>query len=222
MFLIGTLTAGHLTANLPKLGCHPVQEVLMASVVIPLEDPRDRFRADSSQLGGNPVPVVFTDRQIAALGAIADELIPAGDGFPAPSSVGVVEEFFTRYVTPADIVVNRFPYARETEFKAAVDALADDFLAANSAGRVNQLANLERDEPDFFGQLRALTYGGYYSRPAVLVALRSLPAGRDYHGAPLPRGYDQTTADWDDLIPPGVGSYIRTTDVVRTTVKARP
>jgi hypothetical protein len=126
-----------------------------------------------------------------------------------------VEEFFTRYINPASSSVNRFPYAQEKQFTAAVDALAEDILAADSAARVEQLKRLEKDDPDLFGQLRALTYAGYYSRPAVQVALRALPAGRDYHGAPLPLGYALNTADWDELSPRGVGGYTPTANVVR-------
>ena len=37
------------------------------------------------------------------------------------------------------------------------------------------------------------------ARPVVTQAInRNLPAGRDYHGPPLPYGYLQTTEPWDE------------------------
>lgn len=183
-------------------------------------DQREAFRAASAEPGGNRTPVPLTDTQREVLSGIADELIPPGAGFPAPSEVGVVDDFFVRYITPASAAANWFPFAGEEEFKAAVDRLAGPFLAADHDGRVSQLAALEREQPEFFGQLRALTYAGYYSRPAVLLALRrALPAARDYHGPPLPYGYDLTTPDWGEITPPGTGSYTETSDVARVHLK---
>lgn len=192
----------------------------MPSETVAQRDSREAFRAASAEPGGNRVPVVLTDTQRAVLNAVADELIPPGGGFPPPSEVGVVDDFFVRYITPRSAPANWFPFAREDEFKAAVDRIAEPFLRAGHDGRVAQLEALEKEQPEFFGQLRALTYAGYYSRPAVLLALRQvLPAGRDYHGPPLPYGYDLTTPDWNEITPPGVGSYTETTDVVRVNVK---
>jgi hypothetical protein len=194
--------------------------MVLSETVAAQRDPREAFRAASAEPGGNQVPVVLTDTQRAVLNAVADELIPPGGGFPRPSEVGVVDDFFVRYITPASAPANRFPFAREDEFKAAADRMAEPFLRAGHDGRVAQLEALEKEQPDFFGQLRALTYAGYYSRPAVLLALRQvLPAGRDYHGPPLPYGYDLTTPDWDEITPPGAGSYTETSDVVRIDVK---
>ncbi len=184
------------------------------------QDPREAFRAASAEPGGNRTPVPLTDMQREVLNAVADELVPPGAGFPSPSDVRVVDDFFVRYITPVSATANWFPFAREEEFKAAVDQLAGPFLAADHEGRVARLTALEREQPEFFGQLRALTYAGYYSRPPVLLALQqALPAGRDYHGPPLPYGYDLSTPDWDEITPPGTGSYTETSDVVRVHVK---
>ena len=160
-----------------------------------------RLRAASAEPGGNRIPIVFSDHEREALHAIVDEIIPPGRGFPAPSQVGVVEEFFTRYIAPSGSSITRFPNAVEDQFKAALAGFGKKFLAKNKVDRVADLARLEAEQPEFFGQLRALTYAGYYSRPEVIVALRRThDAGRDYNGPPLPYGYDESTLDWDEMI----------------------
>ena len=68
-------------------------------------------------------------------------------------------------------------------------------------------------------QLRALVYYGYYSRPVVTLAInKNLPAGRDYHGPPLPYGYLATLEPWDEELLAQAhdqGSYLETDEVTR-------
>lgn len=185
------------------------------------DDVRDALRAAAAEPGGNRNPVVLTERQRNTLRAIVDEIIPPGEGFPAPSEVGVVDDFIPRYVTPRGARTAPFPAAREEEFCSGLDAVSAELQAADRDARIAVLCRLEADEPEFFGQLRALTYAGYYSRPAVVEVLRStLDAARDYHGPPLPYGYDATTRDWDDLVPPADGRFIATLEVVRASAQA--
>lgn len=184
-------------------------------------DPRASWAAEKAQLGGFPKPVSFSEEQIAALNAAADELIPPGDGFPAPSSVGIVE-FVGRYVTPEGAAVKFYPLAAERDFKQHLDALGQDFARADSATKLDILRRLEREEPAFFEQLRGLVYYGYYSRPQVVQAIReNLPAGRDYHGPPQPYGYLAVIEPWDaTMFAFGRGRYTATEDVKPVDVPA--
>lgn len=190
------------------------------------DEVRDALRAAAAEPGGNRVPISFSERQRAVLNAITDEIVPPGEGFPAPSEVRVVDDFFTRYIAPAGARTVHFPGAAEETFKAALDEVAPRIEGRDQAARVAALQELERSRPEFFGQLRALTYAGYYSRRAVVLAVREhLEAGRDYNGPPLPYGYDRTTHDWSGLTPPVEGRYTATGDVQRVTVaggSARP
>ncbi|MGD9527326.1 MAG: gluconate 2-dehydrogenase subunit 3 family protein [Pseudonocardia sp.] len=178
------------------------------------DDVRDMLRAAAAEPGGNRVPVTFSKHQTAVLRAIVDELVPPGDGFPAPSEVGVVEDFVPRYVAPRGSRTKPFPGAVEDAFTAALDAVDQQILSADRAQRVAVLRKLEESDPEFFGQLRALTYAGYYSRPAVVSVMRvNLRAARDYNGPPLPYGYDRVTPDWDGFTLPEDGRFTATDDV---------
>lgn len=165
--------------------------------------------------------VTFSDQQVAILKAASDEIIPPGDGFPAPSSVGVVEDFIPRYITPRGKEPQHYPFVAEADFKASVDALGQQFLDGHSAKRVEMLRATERDDPSFFLELKSLVYYGYYSRPVVTEAIRqNLEAGRDYRGAPQPYGYAQGIEDWDtSKLPRGRGRYIPTGEVRRVPIQ---
>lgn len=178
------------------------------------DDPREQFERLKPRLGGLAEPVRFSDKQIAILNAAADQIIPPGGGFPAPSSVGVVE-FMGRYITPSGQEPQYFPFAAEDAFKAAVDKLGDEFLSANPAEQVEILKRTEQESPAFFEQLRNLVYYGYYSRPQVIQAInQNLEAARDYRGPPQPYGYLHAVEKWDEsTFPRGRGKYIRTADV---------
>ena len=174
------------------------------------------FDVGRPRLGGLEQPVEFSEKQVEILNAAADEIIPPGDGFPAPSGVNVVD-FVGRYTTPSGEEAIHYPFVEEDAFKEAVDALGDEFLSADSAGRVEILKKVESEEETFFTQLRNLVYYGYYSRPEVTLAIqKNVPAGRDYHGPPQPYGYIRTIEKWDEgLFAHGRGGYIRTEDVER-------
>jgi hypothetical protein len=182
-------------------------------------DPRHAFRAARAEVGGYATPITFSDHERQMLNAICDEIIPPGDGYPAPGAVGVIDEFFVHYIAPKGSTVTRFPHATEDTFKSDLARLGHEFLAKNHAGRVAALERLETEQPEFFGQLRALTYGAYYSRPETIAALRRHhDAGRDYRGAPQPYGYEQSTMDWGDMIPPKKQASYTRTDAVKKLV----
>jgi hypothetical protein len=170
------------------------------------------------RLGGSLTPIEFSAAQKAVIEAVADTMIPPGDGFPAPSAVGIVD-FIGRYVAPAGAEAKYYPFAGEAAFKAGLDRLGDGFASANENERVKTLRQLESDDEAYFSQLRSLVYYGYYAATEVTLAIqKQIPAGRDYHGPPLPYGYINCIDDWDEeaLSAAGRGSgYIATDQVKR-------
>lgn len=198
-----------------KLGETPTPEG--APEVAPDPGKERGFEVGRPRLGGLEFPIEFSEQQSAILNAAADEIIPPGGGFPAPSEVNVVD-FIGRYVTPSGEEPKYYPFAKEDDFKAAVDGLGEEFLAAGSEERVQALKRVEKEDETFFDQLRSLVYYGYYSMPAVTLAIQeNLPAGRDYHGPPQPYGYIRTIERWDEATFSGRGGsgHIATEDVER-------
>ena len=176
------------------------------------------FEAGRPRLGGLQTPVGFSEQQAAVLNAVADTMIPPGGGFPPPSEVDIVD-FIGRYVTPSGYKNKHYPFATEDEFKAGVDRLGADFVTSDTSARTEAIAALEKSEDPLFEQLRSLLYYGYYSMPEVTQAIRrEIPAGRDYHGPPLPYGYLNSTEPWtDDLLADAGGGpgYVETDAVER-------
>lgn len=167
-------------------------------------------------LGGWLPGLVFSAARAAVLDAAADQLIPGGDGFPWPSHVDVVG-FIGRYIAPAGQEAKWYPFLREEDFLAHIDALGEAFVGSSSEQQIVALQSLERDDPEFFTKFRDLVYHAYYSRPEVVRAINeNLEAGKDYQQTPQPFGYSETIMDWDDEMLARVrGSYKRTDDVVR-------
>ncbi|MGE2836025.1 gluconate 2-dehydrogenase subunit 3 family protein [Mycobacterium sp. SMC-4] len=176
------------------------------------------FESARPRLGGLIAPVAFGELESAVIKALADTMIPAEGGFPAASEVGIVD-FFGRYTTPTGFRAKHFPYLEEDKLKAALARLGDGFVNADTDARTQAVLRLEKDEEEFFAQVRSLVYYGYYSANEVTTAIaQHIEAGRDYHGPPLPYGYLHCIEDWDEaaLSTAGQGSgYIATEDVVR-------
>jgi hypothetical protein len=172
-------------------------------------------------LGGWRPGIALTDTQCAVLEAVADQLIPGGDGFPAPSEAGVVA-FMARYIAPAGQDAKWYPFLDEADVKDRLDALGVAFLGAAEGQKVETLRGIERDEAEFFSRLRDLVYHAYYSRPLVVRAINdNLEAGRDYRVTAQPYGYSDTMLDWDDdLLDRVRGTYKRTEDVLRLELPA--
>lgn len=176
------------------------------------------FENGRPRIGGLLHPITFDDLQAKVINAAADTFIPPHPDWPTASEVDLVT-FVGRYVTPSGYRNKHFPFATEDAFKSGLDTLGQSFVDADAQGRTDAIAALEEAEDPLFEQLRALFYYGYYSRPVVTLAInRNLPAGRDFHGPPLPYGYLQTTEPWDsDLLAQAEenGSYLETDEVVR-------
>ncbi|GFG53513.1 hypothetical protein CQY20_22155 [Mycolicibacterium agri] len=176
------------------------------------------FETGRPRLGGLAVPVQFDEAETKIIAAIADTLIPPGNGFPAPSEVGIAN-FFGRYTTPSGFRPKHYPYLGEDRLKSTLAVLGEEFADSDAQARTQVLQRMEKDDEEIFGQLRSLVYYGYYCADSVIAAIqREIPAGRDYHGPPLPYGYLHCIEDWDDesLATAGQGAgYIRTEDVVR-------
>lgn len=176
------------------------------------------FETGRPRLGGLERPVPFSDGQAAVIRAAADTIVPPADGWPVASEVDIVT-FVGRYVTPAGYRNKHFPFAEEDDFKAGLDRLGSGFVDADTAGRTRAIEALETGEDPLFEQLRALVYYGYYSRPEVTLAIRAnVPAGKDYHGPPLPYGYKEVLEPWDDETLDAAGGgpgFVATEDVVR-------
>jgi hypothetical protein len=171
-------------------------------------------------LGGWLPGVRFTETQAKVLCAFADELIPGGEGFPAPSDVNVIG-FVARYVAPEGQPAKWFPFFAEDDFKAWLDKLGTAFVNLTSKERVETIKAIETKEPEFFERMRDTIYYAYYSRPEVVRAINlNLEAGRDYRYSPQPFGYSDNMRDWDKALLARVrGTYKRTVDVVRVDLK---
>lgn len=176
------------------------------------------FETGRPRLGGLARPVLFNEAETTVIEAIADTVIPAGAGFPAPSAVGIVD-FFGRYTTPNGYRAKHYPYLEEADLKASLARLGDGFVSSDAENRTQEIKRLEKEQEELFGQLRSLVYYGYYAAGEVTAAIaRQIPAGRDYHGSPLPYGYLHCIEDWDDeaLATAGQGAgYIATDRVAR-------
>ena len=195
----------------------PRSQQVQAPAVTP--DPRGDWAKAKARIGGNAVPVAFDEVQARVINAIADELIPPAPGWPAPSEVRIAD-FVARYVTPAAEPVRYYPFAAEDQFRHDLGELGQEFADAPREQKVARLRELEAKESEFFTQMKALTYYGYYAQPEVVKAIsENLPAGRDYHGPPQPYGYLEVTEEWGDTpLPHGRGSYLPTGQVQRVEI----
>lgn len=112
-----------------------------------------------------------------ALRALADTLLPGGEGFPAASSTGMLP-MLTERLRAVDIALP----ARLFEAVKAQGPLPEHAAAWRDAA-----TRLEAVEPRMFDDLRKYAYLSYYEQPAVIAAIRAL--GLLYHASPLPEGY---------------------------------
>ena len=99
--------------------------------------------------------MALTDTQRAQLGAIADQLIPAGGGMPSASEAGVAGRYL-------DEVLSSLPDLKaplETAL-AAVDGLAPEAALA-----------VLREDGAAWGVLTAIVPGAYFMNPAIREAI---------------------------------------------------
>ena len=159
-------------------------------------------------------PVAFSEDELATLRAAVDEIIPAsGDGFPSAGEAGV-PAFIARHLPPREDETFRMALH-------AIDMAAGESLAsATPPTRVAALRHVEQEQPDFFTSLLRITYYGYYSRPVVVEAIRTI-LGYDYNDHPQPYGYRLPAFDpQDPHHSPAVprGRYVPTESVRRIYV----
>jgi hypothetical protein len=88
----------------------------------------------------------------ARLAALADALIPAGDGMPSASEAGVAGEWL-------DAVL-----AAEPGFGPALAAVLAGADVADAAG---ELRRIETTDPDGWGTLTTVVAGAYFLNPAI-------------------------------------------------------
>ena len=95
---------------------------------------------------------VFDAEARARLAALADALIPAGDGMPSASEAGVAGEWL-------DAVL-----AAEPGFGPALGAVLAVADVADAAG---ELRRIESTDPDGWGTLTTVVAGAYFLNPAI-------------------------------------------------------
>uniref|UniRef100_A0A7C5VW70 Gluconate 2-dehydrogenase subunit 3 family protein n=1 Tax=Thermomicrobium roseum TaxID=500 RepID=A0A7C5VW70_THERO len=147
------------------------------------------------------------------LAALIDTLIPGDTLFPSASRAGAVGLVFDRL--------------RTLEGETFVDALLQQchewsggraLTELSAAERVELVARLERERPEWFQQLRFVTYLSYYQLPPVVRAVRTL--GFDYNEAPQPSGYVMEPFDPQQDLPTSPrGAYVPTEAVERVSLE---
>ena len=99
--------------------------------------------------------MALTDAQRAQLGAIADQLIPAGGGMPSACEAGVSGQYL-------DEVLNSLPDLG--------DALDTTLAAVDGLEPAEAIAVLRQD-PAGWGVLTAVVPGAYFMNPAIREAI---------------------------------------------------
>jgi hypothetical protein len=99
--------------------------------------------------------MALTDAQRAQLGAIADQLIPAGGGMPSASEAGVSGQYL-------DEVLTSLPDLG--------DALDTALAAVDGLDPAEAIAVLRQD-PAGWGVLTAVVPGAYFMNPAIRAAI---------------------------------------------------
>ena len=99
--------------------------------------------------------MALSDSQRARLGAIADELIPAGGGLPSASEAGVSGQYL-------DEVLTSLPDLR--------DALDTTLTAVDGLEPAEAIAVLRQD-PAGWGVLTAVVPAAYFMNPAIRAAI---------------------------------------------------
>ena len=95
-----------------------------------------------------------------------DEIVPAADGMPAASQVGVLE-YIGGLVRQDTSLVDALIQALQALETVSKETLRDSFSSLAGADRVEALKSLEINEPDLFARLRTAVYEGYYTRPEI-------------------------------------------------------
>jgi hypothetical protein len=114
-------------------------------------------------------PPAFDAEARARLAALADALIPAGDGMPSASEAGVAGEWL-------DAIV-----AAEPGFAPALAAVLAEADVEDPAG---ELRRIETTDPSGWGTLTTVVAGAYFLNPAIAERIgypgrRAIPVDAD-------------------------------------------
>jgi hypothetical protein len=97
----------------------------------------------------------ISDERRVQLGAIADQLIPAGSGMPSASEAGVSGQFLDEVL------------AARPDLAAPLDAALESVSGLDAAAALAAL----RDNADGWGVLTAVVSGAYFLNPAIRAAI---------------------------------------------------
>ena len=136
-------------------------------------------------LGATPPPAPPLDASPPALLlAFADEIIPAGDGMPSASEMGVPAYLERVAATDPAIALSLRDAVTSIDHRARA-AHAEAFVALPAPARVALLQAMEKDEADRFRAARDLVYEAYYTNPLVWKRLGYDFIGAESVGPPL-------------------------------------
>ena len=105
----------------------------------------------------SPALASFHHGRREALAAVADLLIPSGDGMPSASEAGVAGRWL-------DEVLQLRP-----DFGPPLAAVLDRLVGADPSAALTELRS---DDPAGFGVLAEVVAGGYFLNPKVRTAIR--------------------------------------------------
>jgi len=139
------------------------------------------------------------------LEALADTLLPGGDGWPAASAAGIVPVLAERILEGAG--------PGGLALVEAALGVTGGAWAGDEAARIAAVAAFEAREPALFGRVLDAAYYAYYESPLVVAAIQA--KGRPYQQTPHQAGFPMRPFDpARDMPRHGRGSFVAT-DAVR-------
>lgn len=126
--------------------------------------------------------MTLSTSELLTIDALADTLLPGGEGFPAASAVGL-----------GAWIVAREEYA--ASLRDVLALLPPDFHTLVPWQRDVEVRLLEASHKDAFERVVAAAYAGYYTSLPVLAVIE---AASGYHARPQPFGY--ALPPFDDAI----------------------
>jgi hypothetical protein len=114
-----------------------------------------------------PATTGFDSKSRRLLKAVADEIIPAGDGMPACSEAGGIE-YLDKLAKSSPSIKRELQKSLQALVKIVQAAHGRAFEALSSEQRVEVLKKFEsQPEPQLFATLRDYVYESYYLQPEV-------------------------------------------------------
>ncbi len=123
--------------------------------------------ASAATLAQTPATLPGLDEmQTSVLRLAIDEIIPAADGMPAASEVGVLQYIGGLLEHDASLVESMARAIERLDAKSQ-ETIRQPFSALGAGERVDVLQYLETNETESFERLLMAAYEGYYTRPEV-------------------------------------------------------